>query len=111
MPELSVIVIGRNEAAHIDKCLRSLLASLAGKNDYEVIYVDSASDDETVEIARRHPIRILQLRRDWILTPAAGRFIGYQHAAGKYIQFVDADTVIFKRWIEESIAVLERNAG
>jgi glycosyltransferase involved in cell wall biosynthesis len=109
MAQLSIIVIGRNEAAHIEMCLRSLFASLAGRDDFEVIYVDSASDDDTVEIAQRFPIHILQLRRDWILTPAAGRFVGFQHATGKYLLFVDGDTVIYKQWIEKSMRFLDEN--
>ncbi|MEX0612788.1 MAG: glycosyltransferase [Pirellulales bacterium] len=109
MPEISVIIIGRNEAACIEKCLRSVFASLEGMEDGEVIYVDSASQDDTVEIASKFPIRILQLRRDWRLTPSAGRFIGYQHASGRYLAFVDGDTVLHPRWLAESRAFLREN--
>jgi glycosyltransferase involved in cell wall biosynthesis len=108
MPELSIIVIGRNEAVRIAMCLRSLLVALEDYGDYEIIYVDSASEDETVEIARQFPIRILQLRHDWKLTPSAGRFVGYRHSTGTYLLFVDGDTVVHKRWIKESLAFLEQ---
>jgi glycosyltransferase involved in cell wall biosynthesis len=89
--------------------LRSIFASLSDCDDHEIIYVDSASEDATVEIAQRFPIRILQLRRTWKLTPSAGRFVGYQHSSGKYLLFVDGDTVLHKRWLRESIAFLKDN--
>jgi len=109
MPELSIIVIGRNEAGRIAMCLRALFAALAGESDYEVIYVDSASEDNTVEIASRFPIRILQLRREWPLTPAAGRFVGYRHSTGKYVMFVDGDTLLYKRWPQTAVAFLHEH--
>jgi glycosyltransferase involved in cell wall biosynthesis len=109
MLELSVIVIGRNEAARIERCLRSVLASLENVGDYEVIYVDSASEDESVAIAARFPIRILQLRRHWTLTPSAGRFIGFRHAAGRFLAFVDGDTVLHPAWLGASCAFLREN--
>src|SRR5262249_32380112 len=80
-----------------------------GCDEFEIIYVDSASEDATVEIAHRFPIRILQLRKTWRLTPAAGRFVGYQHSLGRYLLFVDGDTVIFKRWIQEALEFMEQN--
>src|SRR6476620_4956326 len=109
MPELSVIIIGRNEAARIESCLRSVFASLAGYDDYEIIYVDSASEDQTIEIASRFPIRILQLRRNWKLSAAAGRFVGYRHSTGRYLLFVDGDTVLYKRWLLQAVEFLKTN--
>jgi glycosyltransferase involved in cell wall biosynthesis len=106
MPEISVIIIGRNEAARIDRCLRSVFAALPSSTDHEVIYVDSASEDDSVKIAAQFPIRILQLRRHWTLTPSAGRFIGYQHASGRYLAFVDGDTILHRRWLAESCTFL-----
>jgi glycosyltransferase involved in cell wall biosynthesis len=109
MPEVSVIIIGRNEAACIEKCLHSVFAALKGVDDHEVIYVDSASEDDTVKVAGQFPIRILQLRREWRLSPAAGRYIGYQYASGQFLAFVDGDTVVHPTWLAESCAFLRDN--
>jgi glycosyltransferase involved in cell wall biosynthesis len=110
MPEISVIIIGRNEAACIEKCLRSVFAALTSFHDYEVIYVDSASEDDSVRIAGRFPIRILQLRREWRLTPSAGRYIGYQFATGGFLAFVDGDTMLHPTWLAESCGFLKDQA-
>lgn len=110
MCNVSVIVIGRNEAQRIEKCLRSVFASLPKSDESEVIYVDSASEDDTVAIASRFPIRILQLRQSWKLSPSAGRYIGYQHARGKYLLFVDGDSLVFKRWLTKARDYLDANS-
>ena len=109
MCTVSVIVIGRNKAQRIERCLRSVFASLHSRDDCEVIYVDSASEDDTVAIASRFPIRILQLRQSWKLSPSAGRYIGYQHARGKYLLFIDGDSLLFKRWLTKACEYLEKN--
>lgn len=114
MLAVSVIIIGRNEAKRIERCLRSVFASIEtafGRSDAaEVIYVDSASQDETVEVASRFPIRIFQLHSTWKLTPSAGRYIGYQHAAGEFLLFVDGDTVMQPGWLKASCDFLEKNS-
>jgi glycosyltransferase involved in cell wall biosynthesis len=57
VPKLSVTVITRNEAAHIDDAL----ASVAWAD--EIVVVDSHSTDETVAMARQHTDRVVV--RDW----------------------------------------------
>jgi glycosyltransferase involved in cell wall biosynthesis len=109
MCTVSVIVIGRNEAQRIERCLRSVFASLQSRDDCEVIYVDSASEDDSVAIASRFPIRILQLRESWKLSPSAGRYIGYQNARGRYLLFVDGDSLVFKRWVTKACEYLNEN--
>ena len=53
-PLWSVVVIARNEEASIATCLESVLHTFEGRS-YELIFVDSASTDNTVLIASRFP--------------------------------------------------------
>lgn len=46
--KLSVVIIAKNEARHIEACLQSLLWA------DEIVVVDSGSTDETVDIAKRY---------------------------------------------------------
>jgi O-antigen ligase len=50
---LSVIIIAKNEADRIEQCLQSVV-SIAD----EIIVLDSGSDDQTVEIARKYTDRV-----------------------------------------------------
>lgn len=64
----SIYILTYNEATEIAECIESALLS------DDVIIVDSFSTDETVEIARRYPVRIVQhefethgKQRTWML--------------------------------------------
>jgi glycosyltransferase involved in cell wall biosynthesis len=104
---LSVIIIGRNEADHIERCLQSVLKGTQRIPDTEIIYVDSASTDRTLEIVRQYPaVRVLQLREEWPLSASAGRYIGYLHAGGTFLFFIDGDSVLYRRWLSSGIEYL-----
>ena len=80
--KLSVVIVARNEAATIQKCIRSVTVAVeraraAGRiSSSEIILVDSASTDDTVELARIFPIRILRLARDVPLSTGARSYVG-----------------------------------
>ena len=58
---LSIVIIARNEARNIARAIESVLRAVENWPDTEILLVDSASTDETVEIARRYPINIVRL--------------------------------------------------
>ena len=111
--DLSVVVIARNEEEMISSCLESIFVALQRAVDagiiqtHEVILADSASTDKTVEIAKKFPIKIVQLRKEWRLSAPAGRYIGYQYASGRYVFFTDGDTKVHEDFIAKAIPYLE----
>lgn len=111
-PELSAIVITRNEQVRIGACLDACVrATEAAKREGliregEVLLVDSASTDRTIEIARAHPVTIVRLPPEWPLSSAAGRFVGVRHARGSLLLFVDGDYVLFPDWLPAAIRAL-----
>ncbi|HEU0277374.1 MAG TPA: glycosyltransferase family 2 protein [Rhodanobacteraceae bacterium] len=65
MPDLSVVVPVYNERDNIPPLLGEIAAALRGRCDYEVVYVDDASADDSLAILKaqraRHPeLRILR---------------------------------------------------
>jgi glycosyltransferase involved in cell wall biosynthesis len=85
-PRISVIVAVYNEAQHLDRCLRTLLAQRYP--GVEVIVVDDGSQDATLVIAARYPVMLLsQPHRG----PALARNLGARHATGEILAFVDGD--------------------
>jgi glycosyltransferase involved in cell wall biosynthesis len=101
---VSVIIPARNEEVCLALCLESLVAQ-AGV-DFEVIVVDDASTDRTVEIAKTFasPAAVLHLRPtvSVISAPALpdgwtgknnAMTAGAKNARGKWLLFTDADTV------------------
>lgn len=106
---LSVIIAGRNEENNIARCIESILKANEDIEDTEIIFVDSASTDKTIEIAMAYPIKILQLRQSWRLSASAGYYIGFIHSRGKYIQFQCGDTILDENWFKNAIPILEKD--
>ena len=112
LDNLSFIVIARNEAFGIEKCLRSL-ASLVLKR-CEVICVDSGSTDATLEMMCGFAGRIANLR---IVTvkgysnAAVARNAGLRYATQDFIYFVDGDVEVNPRFIREARKRLAAGTG
>lgn len=106
--DLSVVVITRNEEAHLEPCLRAILIGVREIGRAEVIVVDSVSTDRTVEIAQSLGVRVVSLHPEWELSPSAGRYIGFHHTSGELIMFVDADTVIDRDWFAHAIRAFDQ---
>src|SRR5215469_3560219 len=60
MVELSVVLITKNQAWNIARLIESVLDATSSVLSKEIILVDSASTDQTVEIAGRYPVTILR---------------------------------------------------
>jgi GT2 family glycosyltransferase len=108
MTSISIIVIGRNEEQFIGRSLASALAAAEEVGGAEVVYVDSASTDRSVEIARGCGVRVLSLRPEWKLTPAAGRYVGEHLTTGELILFVDGDTAVARGFLTAAVPFFRR---
>lgn len=103
--QLSIIVIGRNEGEKLKPCLDSTTSINFPKNSYEIIYVDSASTDNSVEIARNYPITIIETK-PVKPTPGLARNEGVKVAKGKYLFFLDGDTILDPNFVENALPYL-----
>jgi glycosyltransferase involved in cell wall biosynthesis len=101
--ELSVVIITRNEEAVIGACIESVLKHTEGL-EREIILVDSASTDRTVEIAKGYPVTIVRIDACSGYSPAAGRYVGTSHARGRLVLFLDGDNVLIEGWVEDAMA-------
>ena len=99
--KLSCIVTTRNEEAHISDCLASLRA-MAESGAAEVIVVDNASADRTVELAEATGARVFQQGPE----RSAQRNRGAREAAGEFIMYLDADMILPHDTADEIVARL-----
>jgi glycosyltransferase involved in cell wall biosynthesis len=113
MTELSVVLITRNQAWSMVRLMDSVIQETASVPSKEIILVDSASTDETVELAGAYPIRILRLQPGQPRSPAIGRYVGYKNAHGEYVLFLDGDTELVEGWLSRALRVMGEtsNAG
>ncbi len=99
---ISFIVIGRNEAKNLRRCLTSVFnyIDVNGISDFEIIYVDSQSSDDSLEIAHRFKnVKTYQVTGP--CNAAVGRNVGATVAKGDVFFFIDADMEIVPEFHSE----------
>ncbi len=105
---VTVALPSLNEQRRIGNCLDSLAASIeAAPAEYafEVIVLDSYSDDDTVAIARDHPIvDCVDCVERGILR---ARHRGFELADGEIVVAVDADSLYPPEFLTELLAPFE----
>ena len=99
---VSVVVIGRNEGARLERCLASVAVMERSGFAVETIYVDSGSIDASVAIAKRARARVIALHATRP-TAAMGRNAGWKAALGEVVLFLDGDTVLAPGFVAESL--------
>ncbi len=102
---VSIIVKALNEEKGIATTLEGALRAVAITGG-EVILADSCSTDRTVEIARRYPVRIVQLAHPQERCCGIGPQLGYQHARGEFLYLVDGDMELVDGFLEQALAFL-----
>ena len=94
-PVLSVIVPCYNVESYVDRCVQSILHQTIGLDKMEILLINDASTDHTLDIlknyAKQYPqsIRVIDLEQNVGLSHA--RNVGVKHASTEYIAFVDSD--------------------
>ena len=101
---LSIIICTLNEEHYLPMLLDSI--NHQAGTLFEVIIMDAHSDDDTAGVVKNYqtrtnyPIRFFQLERPGI---AVQRNIGVDHALHEQLLFLDADVVLPRDFIEESL--------
>lgn len=92
--QLSIVIIGYNEAKNIPTTISAIKALNLDNIQHEIIYVDSNSNDNSLQILKQYKeIKTYTITANRY-TAALGRYVGSTHARGKYIMFLDADMEI-----------------
>lgn len=105
-PEISVVVIGRNEGERLPRCLQSVRQAQWDSLPWELIYVDSHSSDDSVAVARQAGAQVLTLG-EAAPCAAAGRNIGWRAARGALVLFLDGDTLLEPGFVFQARRVLQ----
>jgi GT2 family glycosyltransferase len=105
---ISVVILNFNGKKFLNKCLDSVFKTCYA--NFEVIVVDNASTDGSIELAQMNFRRQSNLRiisNDTNLGFAEGNNIGAKAAAGEYVLFLNNDTEVDPNWLVELVAVIE----
>lgn len=104
-PIASIIIPNFNGEKTIECCLRA--AFMSDYPNYEVIVVDDASEDRSVEIIKKFPCRLIQLKQR--SGAAAARNTGAANSRGQILFFTDADCVLQEQALSEACETLTTN--
>jgi len=106
---VSIIVLNYNSQNFIENCLKSILQ--IDYPDYEIIFVDNASTDKSVEIAKSilkssfaHSYKIIVNKNN---IGTEGRNIGARYSTGEYLVFLDSDVRVDPQWLKEVLKVFD----
>ncbi len=101
MVDLSVIIVSWNVRELLDRCLASLRAArpsmpAGGEREFclEIIVVDSASDDGSVEMIRQNYPEALALPQRENIGFTRGNNIGLRQARGDFLLLLNPDTEV-----------------
>lgn len=107
---LAIVVIGRNEGDRLRRCIDTLIEQTT-----QVVYVDSGSTDNSVEMAHSRHVRVVDLDMSRPFSAARARNAGYAALRktfpdAKYVQFVDGDCDVHPHWLQSACEFLDGHA-
>ena len=93
---ISIVIIGKNEANNLPTLYKSL-ESIQIK--YELIYVDSASRDDSVNISIKYCDKMIELEDSEYLCASAGRNVGTNYVNHDWVVYLDGDMELHSEFI------------
>ena len=106
--KVSVIVVNWNGEHFLLRCLTALLAQTV--TPYEIILLDNASTDGSLETARRFPsVRLLAQNSNTGFARGNNLAINAAAAGSEWIALLNPDAFPEPRWLEECLLSAQRN--
>ena len=110
MPKVSVLIPAYNVAPYIKECLDSVLSQAL--QDFEIICIDDASSDNTLEILRQYEDndnRIHVFTHEKNMGQSCGRNDALKKARGEYVYMLDADDRIMPQALGELYEICSKD--
>jgi len=107
-PTVSIVIPHWNNIDILSECLESI--SSTDFSNLEIIIVDNASSDNSVQWIKTNYPSILLIENDKNYGYAGGCNIGADKASGEYIIFLNNDTVQDRDWVSALVNTMDSNA-
>ncbi|MCD6097658.1 glycosyltransferase family 2 protein [bacterium] len=108
MKTLSIIIVSYNCKEYLLDCLNSIFSHPPKTAELELIVVDNASSDGTVDAIREDYPRVKLVPNEENLGFAAGCNIGFEHSTGEYVLFLNPDVVVNETSFDPLISFLDK---
>ncbi len=108
-PELSIVILNYNVKELLLNCLESIFQSKGKLDSWQVIVVDNASNDGSVEVVKSKYPQVELIANKENLGFAAGNNVGVKYTEAPIVLFLNPDTVIVDHAIQKTLEVLLGN--
>lgn len=102
----SIIIVTFNHKKYISDCLNSILKE---KYPNEIILVDNCSHDGLIEFVEKSYPMVKIIRSTNNLGFGAANNLGVKCSHGEFIVFLNPDTIVRDRWLENLISPLQKH--
>jgi len=104
---LAVTIVNHRQWAWLEGCLKSLLKHPYSGGPFEIVVLDNASDDGSVELIRRQFPRVVvldqQLRRGF----GANQNIAIRATTAELIFVLNPDTIVYESALDSLVDVMD----
>ncbi len=108
MPDISIIIVNYNVKEFLLNALESVFK--AGKNlELEVIVVDNASEDGSVEAIRQNFPQVIVIPNEENIGFGKANNIGLKRATGKFILLLNPDTIVREDTFTKMLSFFEEH--
>ena len=107
---ITFIVIGRNEGWKLTKCIDSIYIEISNYRqlEFEVLYVDSRSDDDSIARVLKYPdLKVYLITGS--CNAAIARNIGAGESKGDLLFFLDGDMELCQDFLDEALRLYKLN--
>lgn len=108
MIDLSIVIVSYNTRKFLKQCVTSIRLHPPGTFSYEIIVVDNASSDGSVEMMKSEKLKIVANKKNLGFAKANNQ--GVSVADGRYLLFLNPDTLVRKKTLETMVEFMDKNS-
>ncbi len=106
--KVSVVIVNWNGARFLERCLQALMAQTV--NPHEIILVDNASSDGSLEIVRQFPsVKLIALNQNTGFARGNNLAINAASGESEWIALINPDAFAEANWLEELLLAARQN--
>ena len=109
LPFVSIVITNFNNSQYLKSCLLSLGSVDYPRENMEIIVVDDASSDSSVDMVRRMFPSVKIICNKTTKGPAESKNIGAKLAKFGLIAFLDNDVEVEKTWLMPLVGIIDNN--
>lgn len=107
--DLSIIIVSYNTSHLTCESVKSVVSTIKNAN-YEIIVVDNASADDSVEQLKRLKVDTLNIIENKENTGfSKANNIGIKNSKGRYVLFLNSDTVVYENTLDEMVKFMDEH--